>query len=294
MSKCLEEPFAAFVRRYSGVRVYLAAYHGNAGDELIYSGALQTLMDAGAILEAEPRRAEVVVWPGGNPAMWHAHIRRWRELLNETSARFLLGPCTLQADETQWRSTLISYRERIEAVFVRDERSLAAVDAIAPELGCGARLAPDPAIHCQRLPRIMALRDAKPGGDVLAAFRDDHEAVEEKWRQRVFLLVVPRRYRFSVRNALLRRAARRRIEVRLNEHRIPATRVMDVSATCFSMFIQTIAASREVHTDRLHAMFGAVLLGRPVIAYDTYYGKLSGAWSAFRPWLDVPGDVRFV
>ena len=51
-------------------------------------------------------------------------------------------------------------------------------------------------------------------------------------------------------------------------------KIIDASALDFESFVETIRCASEVHTDRLHCMLLAVMLGKPTYAYPTSYGKL--------------------
>jgi exopolysaccharide biosynthesis predicted pyruvyltransferase EpsI len=52
----------------------------------------------------------------------------------------------------------------------------------------------------------------------------------------------------------------------------------DVSKLRFEVFVETIRAAHEVHTDRLHVMLFAAMLGKKVYAYPTSHGKLEGVY----------------
>jgi exopolysaccharide biosynthesis predicted pyruvyltransferase EpsI len=67
--------------------------------------------------------------------------------------------------------------------------------------------------------------------------------------------------------------------------------VDDVSGQRFEIFVETVRAARVVHTDRLHVMLLAALLGKRVFAYPTSHAKLEGV---YRHSLAAWADVTFV
>jgi exopolysaccharide biosynthesis predicted pyruvyltransferase EpsI len=54
--------------------------------------------------------------------------------------------------------------------------------------------------------------------------------------------------------------------------------VRDAARDTVDVFVETVRDAAEVHTDRLHVMLLAVMLGKPVIAYQTLYGKLEAVY----------------
>ena len=61
-----------------------------------------------------------------------------------------------------------------------------------------------------------------------------------------------------------------------------------MSAANPSVFYDIIRQAKEVHTDRLHVMLMAAMLGKRVIAYATSYGKLESVYErSLAGWADV-------
>ena len=62
----------------------------------------------------------------------------------------------------------------------------------------------------------------------------------------------------------------------------------DVSQMSFQSFVEYIGRAAQVHTDRLHCMIMAVLLGKEVFAYPTAYPKLESVYEhSIKPWAKV-------
>ena len=52
--------------------------------------------------------------------------------------------------------------------------------------------------------------------------------------------------------------------------------------------MEIVRSAAEVHTDRLHCMLLAVMLGKPTFAYPTAYAKLEAVYAhSVRPWAHV-------
>ena len=65
-------------------------------------------------------------------------------------------------------------------------------------------------------------------------------------------------------------------------------RICDASLCIFPVFLETIRSAAEVHTDRLHCMLLAAMLGKPTFAYPTAYGKLEAVYAhSVRHWAHV-------
>ena len=56
----------------------------------------------------------------------------------------------------------------------------------------------------------------------------------------------------------------------------------------FHSFVECVSRADEVHTDRLHCMILAALLGKKVFAYPTLYSKLEGVYKqSIQRWATV-------
>jgi exopolysaccharide biosynthesis predicted pyruvyltransferase EpsI len=64
--------------------------------------------------------------------------------------------------------------------------------------------------------------------------------------------------------------------------------VCDASVCQFEYFVEVIRSAAEVHTDRLHCMLLAAMLGKRVFAYSTAYGKLEAVYEhSVKEWAHV-------
>jgi exopolysaccharide biosynthesis predicted pyruvyltransferase EpsI len=62
----------------------------------------------------------------------------------------------------------------------------------------------------------------------------------------------------------------------------------DAPMMSFESFVESVRRASEVHTDRLHCMIMALLLGKQTFAYATAYSKLEGVYEhSIKSWADV-------
>ncbi len=54
-------------------------WNGNSGDALIWLGTEHLLKDLGIARTRDPRKADVILIPGGNQTMWQDNIDVWKE-----------------------------------------------------------------------------------------------------------------------------------------------------------------------------------------------------------------------
>ena len=65
-------------------------------------------------------------------------------------------------------------------------------------------------------------------------------------------------------------------------------RVCDASTYPLPYFLETVRSADEVHTDRLHVMLLAAMLGKPTFAYPTSFGKLEAIYEhSLKSWAHV-------
>ncbi len=65
-------------------------------------------------------------------------------------------------------------------------------------------------------------------------------------------------------------------------------RVCDVSTYPLPYFLETVRSAHEVHTDRLHVMLVAAMLGKPTFAYGTCFRKLEAIYEhSVKSWAHV-------
>ncbi len=132
---------------------------------------------------------------------------------------------------------------------------------------------------------------------MLAAFRLDHEGT-------VNFMTQVTRWEGPPPAFLSRRLRGRRVKAHqqerialVNQHTrcTGPLKVCDASLYVFEYFLEMIRSAAEVHTDRLHCMLLAVMLGKPTFAYSTAYGKLEAVCEHSlkdRAHVQFVGDMR--
>ncbi len=252
-------------------------WSGNSGDALIWLGTERLLKDLGIPRTFDPRKADVILIPGGNQTMWQENIDVWKEAWTRwPGKKFVVGPTTARLGYTTWRQDVDQSGRNVVGIFARDPESYATLC----ECGLSSRieigLSHDPALYLWDSDLLGAHREAATEEFVLAAFRRDHEAVVHFGTRRIL-------WESLLPFFLCRRIRRRRVDthredrialVTQHTRRAEPVRVCDASRDIFEHFLEIVRSAAEVHTDRLHCMLLAVMLGKPTFAYQTAYGKL--------------------
>jgi exopolysaccharide biosynthesis predicted pyruvyltransferase EpsI len=285
------DAYFRFLTGQRGKVFYLYPYVGNSGDSLIRMGSVRLLADLEIASTLDPRKADVILWPGGNPTMWRANVDGWRAVLKRyTRAEFIVGPATIQYSEYDWVSVILRHADRVRALFARDPASYQKlVSASLPdsvEIGLGH----DPALYLRGSDWLTRRRAAATEDYVLVAFRADHEGCAglQRYGRLVCTLLPPRLRRYVERKNLYR--SRNRKVKNARERAIPGypLRIADVAAFDFDSFVDGVLRAKEVHTDRLHTMLLAAMLGKQVFAYSTSYGKLEAVYEhSVKDWAHV-------
>jgi exopolysaccharide biosynthesis predicted pyruvyltransferase EpsI len=204
----------------------------------------------------------------------------------------VVGPAGFHAGYPDWVRLVNDPALRVSGLFARDPHSFAALRSAGLRTGIAFALSHDPALYLRDSEWIAAHRQAATAEYDLAAFRDDHETnlgYDALWRSARALL--PKR----AQTALMRRRAAtvraRKIDLgrRTPTESAPLPLVCrDVSQQRFELFVETVRAARNVHTDRLHVMLLAVMLRKKVFAYPTGYAKLESVYGhSLARWAEV-------
>jgi exopolysaccharide biosynthesis predicted pyruvyltransferase EpsI len=288
----IEDVFVEYLRRRRPASVYLKPYWGNSGDVLIWMGLEFLLAELGIAKTVNPKQADVVLWPGGNPTMWEKNIAGWVDCWTSYPAtEFVVAPATFRGDSFQWRQALKETPANIKGIFARDPESHHTIQALAlpPKITIG--LGHDPAFHLRSSPWARAHCEAASSEYVLASFRGDHESALKPIKSKLLPNIPPFS---SVTFRINARRARRFLDMRLSQVRANSQKSnlpvveCDASSMSFEIFVETVRRAAEVHTDRLHCMILAALLGKKVFAYQTSYGKLEEVYShSMKDWSDV-------
>jgi len=270
---------------------HIKPYVGNSGDCLIRMGTIKLLADLGIKTTVNPKKADVILWPGGNPTMWQANIEGWKEVWSMfPDKEFVVGPATFQFGMFDWPGAVCQSNAHITGLFARDPDSFSNLQKSQLPKDIEIGLSHDPALYLHGSTWLSEHKEAATEEYILAAFRSDHERFNlQKPYMKCLRAFLPGR----VIGRLERRSKANYLARKINMVRERATqqiplRVGDVSGYDFESFVETIRRSKEVHTDRLHCLLLAVMLGKPSFAYPTSYGKLEAVYEySLKPWADV-------
>jgi exopolysaccharide biosynthesis predicted pyruvyltransferase EpsI len=281
----IDDPFVRYLRERRGAQVYLPPYWGNSGDALIRMGDEILLKELGLVEVVDPKKASLILWPGGNPTMWEVHIDGWKRCFqNWPAAEFVIAPATLQGSAFGWQTVLQNAPKGFSAVFARDPESHANLSKAGLRSNVVVGLAHDPAFHLRDSDWIKAHREANASEYVLASFRADHEASSAKSTG----LALPPVIRNRLKRRKLRQSLERRLEFIRNLTGGQRIEVCDASSMDFHSFVDCVGRASQVHTDRLHCMILAVLLGKEVFGYPTSFGKLEAVYEhSIKDWAKV-------
>jgi exopolysaccharide biosynthesis predicted pyruvyltransferase EpsI len=276
-----DDPYVRFLLNRRDRSFYMKPWSGNSGDALIWLGTEHLLRDLKIVRTLDPRKADVILIPGGNQTMWQGNIDVWKEVWTRwPDKEFVVGPTTARLGYTTWRRDVEQLGRNVTGIFARDIES----HTTLCECGLSSRietgLSHDAALYLWESDLLGAHREAATQEFVLAAFRRDHEAVVHVGTRRT-------RWESLLPFFLCRRIRRRRVDahredrialVTQHTQRAEPMRVCDASRDIFERFLEIVRSASEVHTDRLHCMLLAVMLGKPTFAYQTAYGKLEAIY----------------
>lgn len=252
-------------------------WSGNSGDVLIWVGTEHLLRDLGIARTLDPRKADVILIPGGNQTMWQGNIDVWKEVWTRwPDKEFVVGPTTARLGHTTWRRDVEQSGPNVTGIFARDPESYATLVKCGWSDRIEIGLSHDPALYLWDSDLLRVHREAATEEFVLAAFRRDHEAVvhlgtrRTRWESLLPFFLCRR-----LRNQRVNTHRENRIAlVTQHTRRVEPVRVCDASRDTFERFLEIVRSASEVHTDRLHCMLLAVMLGKPTFAYQTAFGKL--------------------
>jgi exopolysaccharide biosynthesis predicted pyruvyltransferase EpsI len=286
-----QDPYVRFLREHRHRRFYLKPWGGNSGDVLIWLGTEELLKDLHVHRTIDPREADFLLIPGGNQTMWHGNVQVWNDAWSRWPDKpLVVGPMTAWLGYTRWDQEVRDRGSRVQAIFARDPASYAVLQTCGFPESLTTGLSHDPALYLRDSELIHLHKKAATSEFVLAAFRDDFEGTKDlRARLGRWVRLVPERVqrkidchgrRTSCRNKLARMALRTRSTKPL--------RICDVSRLPFPYFLETIRSAQEVHTDRLHVMLLAAMLGKPTYAYPTAFRKLERLYEhSVKDWAHV-------
>jgi exopolysaccharide biosynthesis predicted pyruvyltransferase EpsI len=286
-----DDPYVRFLVEHRHRTFYMKPYNGNSGDVLIWLGSEQLLKDLQINRTMDPQRADVILIPGGNQTMWPANVETWKETWSKWPDKdFVVGPTTVRLGVTTWDVEVKRSKARVRAIFARDSESYAILRTCGLSRHIVTGLSHDPAVYLRGSPLIGMHRAAATAEFILAAFRDDHEAAANGYKHLARLVdLVPHCLSRRIQTRWKRARQRKRIaQMTRGLGGTKPLRICDVSLCSFQYFLETVRAAAEVHTDRLHCMLLAAMLGKPTFAYPTAYGKLEAVYAhSVQDWAHV-------
>jgi exopolysaccharide biosynthesis predicted pyruvyltransferase EpsI len=276
-----DDPYVRFLQDNRHCAFYMKPWNGNSGDVLIWLGTEQLLEDLHIHRTLDPHAAQIVLVPGGNQTMWQGNIDIWKDAWSRWPEKdFVVGPTTIWLGLTRWEQEIQRRHARVTALFARDPGSYAILQTCRLDGDITLGLSHDPALYLRDSELIARHREAATDEFVLAAFRDDFEGLKDPQSRRAqWLKLVPSYVQRQIQS--LDRRTRRQSKIaraiRCTRSTKPL-RVCDASTFPFPYFLETVRSAEEVHTDRLHVMLLAAMLGKPTFAYGTHFRKLENVY----------------
>jgi exopolysaccharide biosynthesis predicted pyruvyltransferase EpsI len=280
-----------FLRQNQAKTFYMKAWGGNCGDALIWLGTEQLFRDLGIRTTLDPARADVILIPGGNQTMYQANINVWKAVWAKwPDKEFVVGPMTAHFDSSTWVEDVRHTSVAITGMFARDPVSYANLCECDFDPGIVRGLSHDPALYLRGSEFMAAQKEATSDEHVLAVFRADSEGYcicnqRLQWLFRSMPEALSRRMDFRL------KARSQANKISTAAHKSAANgalKVCDISRHTMPFFFEMLRAARAVHTDRLHCMIAAAMLGKRTFAYPTTYGKLEAVYEhSIKDWADV-------
>jgi exopolysaccharide biosynthesis predicted pyruvyltransferase EpsI len=288
-----QDPYLEFLRGRADKTFHVVAYPGNAGDALIQFATGQILTDLRIRTVTNPANADVILVPGGNPTLWPSiGPVRWQALWTHyPDAELVVGPAGFRDGYSDWTRVVNEPQSTVSALFARDPEGLRCLQRSRLRSNITYGLAHDPALYLRASDWLAAHRQAATQKYDLATFRNDHETnlpYPHAWR--LVSSILPTRFHRRAIRALASPVRRRKTEIAGAHNATTGFPLVckDVAHEPFEAFVETVRAARDVHTDRLHTMLLAAMLGKRVFAYPTSHLKLESVYEyALKGWADV-------
>ncbi len=288
----IADPYVCFLRSCRHRLFHCWPYPGNSGDELIQKGTLQLLLDLGIDVTSDPGKAEIILYPGGCPTMHSQVMASIRETLKTfPEAELVIGPATFQFGHTDWVDVCNRFSSRIAALFARDPDSFTNLQRASLRNNIKTGLSHDSALYLRNSEWLEGHKQNAKEEYVLAAFRRGHEmetGIVGRWIKHLQLYLPPKTFKklthWGRKRARLRRS---KLARKISDQELVFKEV-NIANLDFNSYVDAIRCSRDVHTDRLHVMLLAVMLGKPVFAYETSYQKLESVYEhSLKEWANV-------
>ncbi len=286
-----DDPYVQFLQSNRNRTFYMKPWNGNSGDVLIWLGTEQLLEDLHVNRTLDPHAAQIILIPGGNQTMWQGNIEVWKDAWSRWPGKdFVVGPTTVWLGLTRWDHEIQRRHVRVTAMFARDPASYAILQTCRLKRNITIGLSHDPALYLRDSEWIGRHRDAATDEFVLAAFRDDFEGMKKppsRWGSWLRLVPSCLQKRIEGCDPTIRRQSKIARAIQCTRSTKPM-RVCDASVFPLPYFLETVRSAEEVHTDRLHVMLLAAMLGKPTFAYGTHFRKLESVYEhSLRNWARV-------
>ena len=289
---CPEDEYINLLQLHKNAVFHSRPYPGNSGDLLIRNGTLKLLSDLEIKTTDDAGNADVILYPGGCPTMWPVVMNCIEKTFVQFSkAALIIGPATFEFGITNWPAIFKTYASRIIGLFAREPKSFSNLrDAnLPPNIYTG--LSHDPALYLLNTEWLKTQKALTTEEYVLAAFRRDHEVKCEAEEKRIRFIkpLLSEKISKKLIHWVRKRAKRKKVLIagNLADSKFPLKDI-EVWRLDFDNYIDTIRRAKEVHTDRLHVMLFAAMLGKPIFAYETCYGKLETIYEhSLKGWANV-------
>lgn len=287
MGLCVENSeFARHLSEYSQKKVFFDRLAGNNGDRLITMGAEIALERAQVVLTDSPSTADLILLNGGGAMndFWGGGIARV-EFYGEAypNKPLTIAPSSFLLQSPRLKDALSGRKHRV-TVFCRERASLQHLSEVGVSQQAHLRLSPDLAFELAGTKFLAELRARRSDEHVLVAMRKDREGaagVLAKTRG----TWLPRRIRRPLsrfRDLLVASRSRAPLDAVFSAERIGQEMpkiFRDVSVSVdFEEFLDLVARSRVILTDRLHVAILGRLLDKPVRLFPGSYHKIRGVF----------------
>jgi exopolysaccharide biosynthesis predicted pyruvyltransferase EpsI len=284
--------YIQFLNQQKNQSFFCCPYPGNPGDRLIRRGTLQLLTDLDVKTTNDQQQADILLFPGGCPTIWPDVMDLIvKTLENYPDKKIVIGPATFEFGFTDWPDIFSRYANRIAGLFCRDNRSYQNLTTAELPETIVQGLSHDPAIYLKNFKWLEELKSDLSEEYILVALRRDKEmlpSAEERLTRKIMPLLSEKKSAKILHWAKKSAKLHKLKDIRKSCARDLPIRDVEIWLLDDSQYLQTICGAKEVHTDRLHVMIVAAMLGKKVFAYKTLYGKLENVYEhSLKGWADV-------
>ncbi len=285
------DPYVVFLKQNQSKTFHMKAWGGNCGDTLIWLGTVQLLHDLEIRTTLDAAQADVILIPGGNQTMYQENIDVWKSVWAKwPDKEFAVGPMTIQIGAIPWVEDVRQAPAHIIGLFARDPVSYANLRECDLGSDIVQGLSHDPALYLRDSQIIKRQKEAARDEHILAIFRADSEGYCVKDKRLQWLVrSMPQAVSSRVDSRLKARGQAGKIATATQLSAADGElKVSDISKQTLPYFFEMLRLAKAVHTDRLHGMLAAAMLGKRTFAYPTTYGKLEAVYEhSVKEWATV-------